>query len=45
MTTNTSNSDNENCLNAGMDDFINKPVSVDKMNQILEKWIPQKKLS
>ena len=31
--------DKEKCLNAGMDDFITKPVSIKDLNSILDKWV------
>ena len=31
-------SDREKCLNAGMDDYLAKPVSLDKLRQALEKY-------
>ena len=31
----------EKCLDAGMDDFLTKPVRKASMAQVLEKWVPQ----
>jgi len=42
MTANTMRGDKEKCLACGMDDFIAKPVSIVKLRQILEKWLPSK---
>ena len=39
MTANALAGDKEKCLNAGMDDFITKPVSIKDLNSILDKWI------
>jgi len=30
-------SDRERCLNAGMDDFITKPICIDELNAILQR--------
>ncbi|MCI4668719.1 MAG: response regulator [Bacteroidia bacterium] len=38
MTANTSVQDKEKCLNAGMDDFLTKPISLNSVGRILEKW-------
>jgi len=39
LTANRAVESREQCLQAGMDDFINKPVTLDKLNQILTKWL------
>jgi len=30
----------ERCINAGMDDYISKPVRLKELNEILNKWLP-----
>ncbi len=41
MTANTLQGDRENCLKAGMDDYIGKPVRLDRLVNIIEKWALQ----
>lgn len=43
MTANTTQEDRKRCLNAGMDDFIAKPIYHDELYLILAKWLPDKK--
>jgi len=43
MTANAMKGDRELCLEAGMDDYITKPVKRDVVFQILEKWLYNKK--
>jgi len=39
MTATTKSADRERALAAGMDDFIAKPVSLDKLRRLCEKWL------
>jgi len=38
MTANTMQGDREECLQAGMDDYISKPVHLEELVIMLEKW-------
>jgi signal transduction histidine kinase/DNA-binding response OmpR family regulator len=43
LTANTMQGDEEECLSAGMNDYIGKPVKLEEIVQKLEKWGGQKK--
>jgi len=38
MTANALSEDREACLNAGMDDYLSKPMKLDEIVAMLEKW-------
>jgi CheY-like chemotaxis protein len=38
ITANAMQGDCEQCLNAGMDDYISKPVTKERLKVIIEKW-------
>ncbi len=42
MTASTSPDDHRNCFDAGMDDFLAKPVSIESLKAVLERWIKEK---
>ena len=41
MTANAMQGDRELCLEAGMNDYITKPVSPQALAEMLEKWLPK----
>ncbi|MEO7694697.1 MAG: response regulator, partial [Chryseolinea sp.] len=38
MTANAMQGDREQCLKAGMDDYVSKPVKLETLVSVLEKW-------
>ena len=45
MTANTTQSNREKCHEAGMDDFVSKPVKSEELEALLKRWIPKRETS
>ena len=43
MTASVLRGDREGCLRAGMNDYVSKPINVDKMLSTLARWLPERR--
>lgn len=41
LTANAYEEDRRRCMDAGMDDFLAKPISVDLLKAVLDRWLPK----
>jgi len=41
MTANAMTGDKQACLDVGMDDYLSKPIAIDKVISMLQKWLPE----
>jgi len=44
MTANATRSDQDECMDAGMDDYLSKPVRVDTLKSMIQKWALQARM-
>jgi CheY-like chemotaxis protein len=45
LTASTLYGDRERCIQAGMDDYLSKPIDLNHLAAIIEKWAMKKKVS
>ncbi|HEY9757657.1 MAG TPA: response regulator [Oculatellaceae cyanobacterium] len=45
MTANAIEGSREQCLAAGMDDYVSKPISPEQLQTVLKKWLPIKEIA
>jgi CheY-like chemotaxis protein len=36
--------DHQHCLQAGMNDYLTKPIDPDRLGQVLERWVRRAKM-
>jgi len=45
LTANAMQGDRDKCLQAGMDDYLSKPICPEELSNILAKWLPQPEIA
>lgn len=43
MTAGAMHQDKEKCMEAGMDDYLSKPINIEDLARVLARWLPQSK--